>query len=130
MSIRDLLTGTAARLSAGSLAALVAALVACYLVLSTFIQYRKLQHIKGPWLAAVSPAWLFYHTCRGDLYLATEAALKKYGSVRRTLAGHQLTAQARPCALRPTSWQPMIPPPSATWLHRARPGEKAAGSEA
>lgn len=50
-----------------------------YLVASTYLSYRKLQHIKGPWLASISPLWMFYYTCRGTLYLAVEDALKKYG---------------------------------------------------
>lgn len=67
-------------LTAGSVAAIVGGLLVAYLIASTFLQYRKLQHIKGPWIAAISPAWLFYHTCRGDLYLAVETALKQYGA--------------------------------------------------
>jgi hypothetical protein len=50
-----------------------------YLVTSTYLSYRKLRHIKGPWLASISPLWMFYYTCRGTLYLAVEDALKKYG---------------------------------------------------
>ena len=70
---------TALGLTVAGLAATTGSLLVTYLVITTLVQYRKLQHIKGPWIAAVSPAWLFYHTCRGDLYLAVEAALKKYG---------------------------------------------------
>ncbi|KIW24422.1 uncharacterized protein PV07_10136 [Cladophialophora immunda] len=51
-----------------------------YWTVTTYMQYRKLQHIKGPWLAAISPLWMFYYTCRGTLYLAVEDALRKYGS--------------------------------------------------
>jgi len=50
-----------------------------YFVTSTYLSYRKLRHIKGPWLASISPLWMFYYTCRGELYLAVENALKKYG---------------------------------------------------
>ena len=50
-----------------------------YWTVATYIQYRKLRHIKGPWLAAISPLWMFYYTCRGTLYLAVEDALKTYG---------------------------------------------------
>lgn len=52
---------------------------ALYWTVTTYLQYRKLQHIKGPWLASISPLWMFYYTCRGTLYLAVEDALKKYG---------------------------------------------------
>lgn len=55
-----------------------------YLVGSIYLSYRKLRHIKGPWLASVSPLWMFYYTCRGTLYLAVEDALKKYGEERFT----------------------------------------------
>ncbi|KAJ9606749.1 hypothetical protein H2200_008758 [Cladophialophora chaetospira] len=61
----------------------IASLVGVYAVywtVTTYIQFRKLQHIKGPWLASISPLWMFYYTCRGTLYLAVEDALKKYGS--------------------------------------------------
>lgn len=50
-----------------------------YWTVTTYSQYRKLQHIKGPWLASISPLWMFYHTYKGTLYLAVENALKKYG---------------------------------------------------
>jgi len=46
---------------------------------TTYNQYHKLRHVKGPWLASISPVWLFYYTCKGTLYLAVENALKKYG---------------------------------------------------
>ena len=65
-----------------SFAAIVGSFIgvfAVYWAVTTYIQYRKLQHIKGPWLAAISPLWMFYYTCRGTLYLAVEDALKKYG---------------------------------------------------
>ncbi|KAK7900958.1 hypothetical protein LTR67_003243 [Exophiala xenobiotica] len=58
----------------------LASLGLAYWVVSVFLSYRKLRHIKGPWLASISPLWLFYYTCRGTLYLAVEDALKKYGS--------------------------------------------------
>lgn len=79
MSFQDRISSIASRLSAGSIAAIFGAVVVSYWLVGTFVQYRKLQHIRGPWIAAISPAWLFYHTCRGDLYLAVEAALKQYG---------------------------------------------------
>ena len=57
----------------------LASLGLAYWVVSVFLSYRKLRHIKGPWLASISPLWMFYYTCRGTLYLAVEDALKKYG---------------------------------------------------
>lgn len=57
----------------------LASLSLAYWVLSVFLSYRKLRHIRGPWLASISPLWMFYYTCRGTLYLAVEDALKKYG---------------------------------------------------
>ncbi|ETI22274.1 hypothetical protein G647_06347 [Cladophialophora carrionii CBS 160.54] len=75
MAITDTL-GLSLPIVVGSLVGLYAV----YWTVTTYIQYRKLQHIKGPWLAAISPLWMFYYTCRGTLYLAVEDALKKYGS--------------------------------------------------
>jgi len=50
-----------------------------YFIIKTFLSYWKLRHIKGPWLASISPAWLFYQTVRGKLYLASQEVLEKYG---------------------------------------------------
>lgn len=82
MSFQERISGVAPSLTAGSVAGIIGAVAISYWVIGTFIQYRKLQHVRGPWIAAISPAWLFYHTCRGDLYLAVEAALNKYGTSR------------------------------------------------
>ncbi|KAJ9500512.1 hypothetical protein LTR96_000789 [Exophiala xenobiotica] len=73
--------GLTERLSLSWLAVVggLASLGLAYWVVSVFLSYRKLRHIKGPWLASISPLWLFYYTCRGTLYLAVEDALKKYG---------------------------------------------------
>lgn len=49
------------------------------LVFNCFSNYRKLPHIPGPWLAKVSELWLLYHTIKGDVPLATQAAVQKYG---------------------------------------------------
>jgi len=57
----------------------IISLYALYWTVTTYIQYRKLQHIKGPWLASISPLWMFYYTYQGTLYLAVEDALNKYG---------------------------------------------------
>ena len=53
-----------------------------YFVVSTYLSFRKLQHIKGPWLASISLLWMFYYSCRGTLYLAVEDALRKYGKTQ------------------------------------------------
>lgn len=50
-----------------------------YFIVTSILSYRKLRHIPGPWLAAVSQLWLFNATSRGDLYLAAEKVLRKYG---------------------------------------------------
>lgn len=81
MSLKDHVSAAASALAPASIAGIIGGLVGAYFILSTFLQYRKLQHIKGPWLAAISPAWMFYHSARGELYLAVEAALKKYGKL-------------------------------------------------
>lgn len=52
-----------------------------YWVVSTYLQHCRLRHIRGPWLASVSPLWMFYYACRGTLYIAVEDALKKYGKL-------------------------------------------------
>ncbi|KAJ9652221.1 hypothetical protein H2198_008525, partial [Neophaeococcomyces mojaviensis] len=54
-----------------------------YFIVTSILSYRKLRHIPGPWLAAVSQLWLFNATSRGDLYLAAEKVLRKYGSPAR-----------------------------------------------
>jgi hypothetical protein len=66
-------------LSLPAIAGAVVGIYGIYWTITTYIQYRKLQHIKGPWLAAISPLWMFYYTFQGTLYLAVEDALKKYG---------------------------------------------------
>ncbi|QIW94503.1 hypothetical protein AMS68_000021 [Peltaster fructicola] len=62
---------------------------------STYIQYRRLSHIKGPLIAALTPLWLFYHTLRGDVYLALEENFKKYGSPLRVAPGLVQTSDPR-----------------------------------
>ena len=60
--------------------AILAGVAIVYYVGSTYLAYRKLAHIKGPWLACVSPLWLFYQTIRGRVNIACEEVLRKYGS--------------------------------------------------
>ena len=63
-----------------SSAAILVVVVVIYYVVSTYLTYRKLAHIKGPWLASISPLWLFYQTIRGRVNVAGEEVLRKYGS--------------------------------------------------
>jgi hypothetical protein len=63
-----------------SSAVILAIGVVIYYVVSTYLTYRKLAHIKGPWLACISPLWLFYQTIRGRVNVAGEEVLRKYGS--------------------------------------------------
>lgn len=76
MSVRHVLLGS---VSVSGMIGILIVLFLGYLILSTYLQYRKLQHIRGPWLASISPLWLFYYACCGTLYLAVEEALEKYG---------------------------------------------------
>jgi hypothetical protein len=60
--------------------ATLAAVTIAYLITTTFLSYRKLRHFPGPRLAAFSQLWLFNVTSKGNLYLAAERVLRKYGS--------------------------------------------------
>lgn len=64
-------------------AVILAAVGVSYVLISCFLNYRKLPHVKGPILAQIGPFWLMYHTLRGDLYLVLGDAIKKYGSPMR-----------------------------------------------
>ena len=75
------------RQSVASAIGAVVGLGLIYLVVSTYLSYRKLQHIKGPFLASISPLWMFYYACRGTLYLAVENAIRKYGKAQQLLFG-------------------------------------------
>jgi hypothetical protein len=68
--------------SLSSSAGILAVVFLIYYVLSTYLTYRKLAHIKGPWLACISPLWLFYQTLRGRVNVAGEEVLRKYGSLQ------------------------------------------------
>ena len=57
----------------------VIALIAIYYGVTTYISYRRLAHIPGPKLAALSELWFFNATSKGDLYLEAERLLRKYG---------------------------------------------------
>lgn len=64
------------------LAALGIALFGClYFITSSIRSYRKLQHIRGPPLAAFSQLWLFNVTSKGDLYLDMQRVINKYGTI-------------------------------------------------
>lgn len=58
------------------------ALILAYLVISSVIQYRRLKQFKGPWLACLTPLWLFKCTAQGKMYLACADAIEKYGERR------------------------------------------------
>lgn len=50
-----------------------------YTIVSTYLSYRKLRHIKGPFIASISPLWLFYQTIRARVNVAGEEVLREYG---------------------------------------------------
>jgi hypothetical protein len=93
MSFQERCTSWMAQHIVATITLSIVGLYSLYWTITTFIQYRKLAHIKGPWIAAISPAWLFYHTLRGDNYLAVEAALKKYGRSVAICRTRPLTAR-------------------------------------
>lgn len=62
-----------------------------YLVISCYLNYRRVPNVKGPFLACISPLWLLYHTLKGDTYLAAEAAFKEYGSLIRVAPDYVIT---------------------------------------
>ena len=74
-----------------SSAAILAIVFVIYYVVSTYLNYRKLAHIKGPWLACISPLWLFYKTVKGRVNLAGEEVLRKYGSLPYKEQSHRST---------------------------------------
>jgi hypothetical protein len=84
-----------------ALAAIVTVAVV-WLVVSAVVSYRRLRHISGPWLAGISQLWLFNVTFRGDLYLAMEEVLEKYGRIGRAisalcmLSSNRLAGEDRP----------------------------------
>lgn len=59
------------------------ALFVIYCGVTTYISYRRLAHIPGPRLAAVSELWFFNATSKGDLYLEAERVLRQYGLFHR-----------------------------------------------
>jgi hypothetical protein len=61
--------------------AAIGTVAAVWLVISTVVSYRHLRHIPGPWLACFSQLWMFNITFKGDLYLAMDEVLQKYGMV-------------------------------------------------
>ena len=129
MSIRDVLSGP---VLAFGVTGLLAGLLFGYWIVTTYLQYRKLRHIRGPWLASISPLWMFYYTCRGTLYLAVEDALKKYGkSTSHVLPNARFdTCQARLCASDPMSLRPTTHHSRGIWQLLVPPGSEVDGSEA
>ncbi|OCT52373.1 hypothetical protein CLCR_11071 [Cladophialophora carrionii] len=83
------------------LAAIVTAAVV-WVVVSTAASYHRLRHIPGPWLARFSQLWLLNVTSKGDLYLAMEGVIEKYGRMGRAilepamLSSNRLTSEDRP----------------------------------
>lgn len=59
------------------------ALFVIYCGATTYLSYRRLAHIPGPRLAAVSELWFFNATSKGDLYLEAERVLRQYGLFHR-----------------------------------------------
>jgi len=51
-----------------------------YVLVSSFMSFRRLRHIPGPPLACVSQLWIFHATIRGRLHLAAEDAFRRYRS--------------------------------------------------
>lgn len=75
MALLDVVTKT----STWSILGVFGTLGIIYLSVSTYLSYRKLSHIRGPWWACVSPLWIFYHAFRGRIYLATHEVIEEYG---------------------------------------------------
>jgi len=57
-----------------------------WFLVSTVVSYRKLRHIPGPRLAQFSQLWLFNVSFKGDLYLAMEEVLRKYGTISSSIS--------------------------------------------
>lgn len=65
-------------------------------LISIVLQYRRLSHINGPLIASLTPFWLFYHTCKGDVYLACQAGLRKYGKSKISVLDGRTVADTVP----------------------------------
>ena len=59
--------------------AIFVSLVLLLLFSATLRRYRRLAHIAGPRLAAVSELWLLNAARKGDFHLVAEDLLKQYG---------------------------------------------------
>ena len=53
--------------------------LATYIVVSLYLNYRKLPQFKGPFLASISGLWLFRETLAGRMYVTCAEALETYG---------------------------------------------------
>lgn len=51
-----------------------------YIVGSTFYNWYRLRHIKGPWLASVSKSWLVWCTLAGNFHQDFSDVCEKYGT--------------------------------------------------
>lgn len=54
-------------------------LFAFWLVAGCWLNYRKLSQFKGPFWAACSRSWIFWHECNARLNQRQAEALKQYG---------------------------------------------------
>ena len=80
-------------------------LICSYVVIGGIVNYRKLRQFKGPPLAGISRAWLFYQEVRARSNKAQYAAIEKYGECHAytsLLHVANLTPKARRLALAPT----------------------------
>ncbi|KAK3726122.1 hypothetical protein LTR37_000270 [Vermiconidia calcicola] len=62
---------------------LLFSLICSYVVIGGIVNYRKLRQFKGPPLAGISRAWLFYQEVHARSNKAQYAAIEKYGSPAR-----------------------------------------------
>jgi len=76
------LAGSVSRFQVPSAIVAVPSIVALYWAITTFFQWRRLKHVPGPTWAPFSKWWMFSHTMKGDLHLATKEACEKYGKLR------------------------------------------------
>lgn len=55
------------------------AIFVAYYAIGSYLNYRKLSQFKGPPLASITRAWLFWQEVHGRTHKAQHAAIKKYG---------------------------------------------------
>ncbi|KAF2766272.1 putative P450 monooxygenase [Teratosphaeria nubilosa] len=64
----------------GSLILTLSLLLLSYVCIATILNYRRLRQFKGPPLAGLSRAWMFWRATKSTLYQAEIDAIKQYGS--------------------------------------------------